>query len=599
MHRLTTSSHLPSIDTVELATFLRPPDRPFYLSIIAVSLALGLGGSTRAQSCTECIDFDNQTTAGFAACPGNAVLVQNNQFGPSNSPTDYYLHIDDLPGQSWVCGPAPCPGDWSQLGPCGALCFDYRVIEDDAPSGWLDIHPRIRIFSGSVNGLRAAFVATSAVTDDAGPNGGWHHFCAPLGPLDANLNPPSNEYGEWIVEGGNSNWPIIMANVTGILLVNDWVSSQGEVVGYDNICLRDDVCPPHSGVNKDLTNDTGLVANGVDILIEGNWTSNDLLSVFNGIFTVFDIVQVGPNTLLRWTGNVDVPPAAVRHVGYSIWAPETTVLGVFWTYNLLPIGCAPQCNVGRATHTVGTGLITYMNNCNSCAAEPLYSGDLALEYYVDPPPLADWNGTTPRMPMRIDVVTSSLHLQPGQRQDVQVPAAPAGAKFALLVFEVGTDPLLAGPNTTVDFLLVPVIDALEYIGTVYCSPGVPNSTGLPGSLLASGSEVVVENDVTMHAFDLPHGSFGYFIVSATRALVVNPSGSNGVLCVGPIVGRAPGGVFNTGTSGVGTRQVNLTALPQPNGPVVVLPGETWHFQGWYRDFGPSNNFTDAVSLTFY
>ena len=32
-------------------------------------------------------------------------------------------------------------------------------------------------------------------------------------------------------------------------------------------------------------------------------------------------------------------------------------------------------------------------------------------------------------------------------------------------------------------------------------------------------------------------------------------------------------------------------------PVAILPGQTWRFQCWHRD-GNSNNFTDAVAVTF-
>ena len=32
---------------------------------------------------------------------------------------------------------------------------------------------------------------------------------------------------------------------------------------------------------------------------------------------------------------------------------------------------------------------------------------------------------------------------------------------------------------------------------------------------------------------------------------------------------------------------------------AIQPGETWHFQAWYRDAGSANNFTDAVSVMFF
>jgi hypothetical protein len=37
-------------------------------------------------------------------------------------------------------------------------------------------------------------------------------------------------------------------------------------------------------------------------------------------------------------------------------------------------------------------------------------------------------------------------------------------------------------------------------------------------------------------------------------------------------------------------------LPNPPGGVIA-PGDTWHFQLWYRD-GLSSNFSDGISVTF-
>jgi hypothetical protein len=42
-------------------------------------------------------------------------------------------------------------------------------------------------------------------------------------------------------------------------------------------------------------------------------------------------------------------------------------------------------------------------------------------------------------------------------------------------------------------------------------------------------------------------------------------------------------------------------MPTPTGLVPVAPGETWHFQAWYRDANPgaTSNLTDNHSVTFY
>jgi hypothetical protein len=47
--------------------------------------------------------------------------------------------------------------------------------------------------------------------------------------------------------------------------------------------------------------------------------------------------------------------------------------------------------------------------------------------------------------------------------------------------------------------------------------------------------------------------------------------------------------------------IDANEVPQPNGFMTFLPGETWNFQAWHRDTvgGQStSNFTDAVSVTW-
>ena len=73
-------------------------------------------------------------------------------------------------------------------------------------------------------------------------------------------------------------------------------------------------------------------------------------------------------------------------------------------------------------------------------------------------------------------------------------------------------------------------------------------------------------------------------------------GHYGILCLGGAIGRhnQPGLVQPGPTFSI---QLDLTSVPTPTAFVAVQPGETWNFQAWYRD-GASNNFTDAVSVTF-
>jgi hypothetical protein len=148
-----------------------------------------------------------------------------------------------------------------------------------------------------------------------------------------------------------------------------------------------------------------------------------------------------------------------------------------------------------------------------------------------------------------------------------------------------------------------VLDRCEAVGLSYCAPATPNSTNRPGVMTVLGSAAIAQGDLELTARQLPPSTFGYFIVSSTPAALSPIPNSLGTLCVTDSVGRGVGGsVLNSGPGGAFRGVVDLTALPQPTGPVQVQPGDTWHFQAWHRDslLGTltTSNFTDAVSVTF-
>jgi len=136
------------------------------------------------------------------------------------------------------------------------------------------------------------------------------------------------------------------------------------------------------------------------------------------------------------------------------------------------------------------------------------------------------------------------------------------------------------------------------VGTNYCGPANLNSSGLGAVIGGSGSEVVAANDVTLLAEQLPANQFSYFINSMNTGFTF-PPGSQGILCLGSGIGRWNSNVLNTG-SGSLSMPIDLTSVPTPGGPVAVQPGETWHFQLWFRDMNPTatSNFTDGLMVTF-
>ena len=75
-----------------------------------------------------------------------------------------------------------------------------------------------------------------------------------------------------------------------------------------------------------------------------------------------------------------------------------------------------------------------------------------------------------------------------------------------------------------------------------------------------------------------------------------PPGSQGLVCLGGDIGRY-NQPSNVGEGPTFSIQLDLTSMPV-NPPQAALPGDTWNFQAWYMDVGGTNNFTDAVAVTF-
>jgi len=137
----------------------------------------------------------------------------------------------------------------------------------------------------------------------------------------------------------------------------------------------------------------------------------------------------------------------------------------------------------------------------------------------------------------------------------------------------------------------------DSIGNSYCGPAVNNSTGQPGVISGTGSEVVADNDVTLHAMQLPNNQFGYFLTSQTTGYILNPGGSQGNLCLSGTMGRYSSDVQSSGSMGAFSLKIDLTDMPAPV-QSQVLPGETWNFTTWYRDSGGNSNFTNGLQIDF-
>jgi len=142
------------------------------------------------------------------------------------------------------------------------------------------------------------------------------------------------------------------------------------------------------------------------------------------------------------------------------------------------------------------------------------------------------------------------------------------------------------------------------VGMSYCGPAVVNTTGNSADIIATGSAVAANNDVTLVARSVPANQFGFFLTSMTQGNVPNPGGSNGVLCLGGTIGRyvGAGQIKNSGVGGTFDLVLDLTQTPAGAVFVSIAAGQTWNFQAWFRDIGPmgqpQSNFTDGRTITF-
>jgi glucose/arabinose dehydrogenase len=179
-----------------------------------------------------------------------------------------------------------------------------------------------------------------------------------------------------------------------------------------------------------------------------------------------------------------------------------------------------------------------------------------------------------------------------------IAAGPDGLYFCDLYKDQGGNPTASGANVLRVRHVGASLGTCGLVGDTFCSPAVPNSTGLPATIVARGSDAVADNDLTLEAQQLPTNQFTYFITSLTQGFTSGPGGSQGDLCLGGQIGRFVAQVQNTGLTGSASISVDVANLPPPLSSISA--GDTWSYQAWYRDMNPgsTSNFTDGVVVTF-
>ncbi len=158
------------------------------------------------------------------------------------------------------------------------------------------------------------------------------------------------------------------------------------------------------------------------------------------------------------------------------------------------------------------------------------------------------------------------------------------------------------PIASADLVVQILVTAPLPLGTDLCAPNATNSTGLPGLLWASGSDVASANNLTLYMADLPANAFGYVVTSESTGVLNMPGGSQGDMCLnGADVGRYINSPIQTSPDGWATQAADLNQIPHPTqGAVAVIAGQTYGWQLWYRDMNPgaTSNWTNAVRVTF-
>jgi hypothetical protein len=139
------------------------------------------------------------------------------------------------------------------------------------------------------------------------------------------------------------------------------------------------------------------------------------------------------------------------------------------------------------------------------------------------------------------------------------------------------------------------------IGTPYCAPAAPNSTGLAAEITALGASAAAADNVTLLASQVPPQTTVLFLASQAQGNIPGVGGGQGTLCLGNPIGRFAGPrVRMANSAGLASLQIDLDRVPQGTGFVQVQAGSTWNLQAWYRDTNPAatSNLTSAVSVVF-
>ncbi len=129
-----------------------------------------------------------------------------------------------------------------------------------------------------------------------------------------------------------------------------------------------------------------------------------------------------------------------------------------------------------------------------------------------------------------------------------------------------------------------------------CVAGANSVSPNGARVSAGGSFTLADNALNLAVTNLPQNSVGYFLMSTTGVpAFALPPPSGGSLCLGGTIVRFAAFVQNSGTQGEVSFSPDLANIPPPGMPLI--PGDTTHFQYWYRDVGSTSNTSNGVAIT--
>ena len=323
-------------------------------------------------------------------------------------------------------------------------------------------------------------------------------------------------------------------------------------------------------------------ANGSGIFVEANWDlTASTVAVIDYAIPILDNVEfVGPAAPAR-IGELPGQEAFTVGDGFTMVIDN---MRVFAAGND-GVGCEPGAGIGLQVNVVNGGIF-----------EPYF---IRNDTFVDVDSTSQLIFLDPANPVN----GSNINLTFGALLEFRLETPDEFRNEHLGKVRVDGAQAVEGVNIRIDPVaslgsLISVIPGS--VGTNYCMAN-SNSSGGTAQMGGFGSANVDANQLTIDCTSMPALVFGFFIVSRADGFVPNPAGSAGNLCLTGSIGRyvGSGQIKNSGLAGTISLPLDLGAVPQPLGPAAAMPGETWHFQCWFRDSSAgvaTSNFSDGLRV---